>query len=208
MLFCIVFLDSAPILKNSSSWLTKIVCAFLCALFFVKYSFDMGAFVKCFFVGVFLSTCLCRLMVGPIMFFFYMQFRCFVSLAWPLYKVFPILIFFIFSLTLMCSFVYILNVDIWQHVLVMSRMRCRVNPHSIVAWMSRNSQLKACCNWTWNQNHWVFVYELSSSRFNSSCSHLTFGLNNEWVHQTFTFKGKMLSRRSKWFLSDSFIVGY
>ena len=123
-----------------------------------------------------------------------MQFRCFVSLAWPLYEVFPILIFFIFSLTLMCSFVYILNVDIWQHVLVMSRMRCRVNPHSIVAWMSRNSQLKACCNWTWNQNHWVFVYELSSSRFNSSCSHLTFGLNNEWVHQTSsTFKGKILT---------------
>ena len=31
----------------------------------------------------------------------------------------------------------------WLYVLVMSRTRFRVNPHSIVAWMSRNSLLKA-----------------------------------------------------------------
>ena len=31
----------------------------------------------------------------------------------------------------------------WRHVLVMSRTRFRVNPHYIVAWMSRNSLLKA-----------------------------------------------------------------
>ena len=181
-----------------------LVCAFFCQILFWYERFCEVLFCWRVFVYVFVSPYGRTNNV-----FFYMQFRCFVSLAWPLYKVFPILIFFIFSLTLMCIFLYILNVDIWQHVLVMSRMRCRVNPHSIVAWMSRNSQLKACCSWTWNQNHWVFVYELSSSRFNSSCSHLTFGLNNEWVHQTSsTFKGKMLSRRSKWFLSDSFIVGY
>ena len=32
---------------------------------------------------------------------------------------------------------------IWLYVLVMSRTRFRVNPHSIVSWMSRNSLLKA-----------------------------------------------------------------
>ena len=38
------------------------------------------------------------------------------------------------------------------------------------------------CNWTRTQNHffwpngWVFVYELSGSRFESSCSHLNFRL--------------------------------
>ena len=32
---------------------------------------------------------------------------------------------------------------IWLYVLVMSRTRFRVNPHSQVAWMSRNSLLKA-----------------------------------------------------------------
>ena len=31
----------------------------------------------------------------------------------------------------------------WLYVLVMSRTRFRVNPHSIVAWMSRNSLLEA-----------------------------------------------------------------
>ena len=31
----------------------------------------------------------------------------------------------------------------WLYVLVMLRTRLRVNPHSIVAWMSRNSLLEA-----------------------------------------------------------------
>ena len=31
----------------------------------------------------------------------------------------------------------------WLHVIIMSRTRFRVNPHSIVAWMSRNSLLEA-----------------------------------------------------------------
>ena len=31
----------------------------------------------------------------------------------------------------------------WLYVLVMSRTRLRVNPHSIVAWMSRNYLLEA-----------------------------------------------------------------
>ena len=30
----------------------------------------------------------------------------------------------------------------WLYVLIMSRTRFRVNPHSIVAWMSRNSLLE------------------------------------------------------------------
>ena len=75
--------------------------------------------------------------------FFVMQFWCFVSLAWLLYEVLSILIFFIFSLNLIRSFVDIPNLDIWQYVLVMSRKRFRVNPHSIVAWMSKNSLLEA-----------------------------------------------------------------
>ena len=44
------------------------------------------------------------------------------------------------------------------YVLVMSRTRFRVNPHSIVAWMS-----------IW-PNGWVFVYEITVSGFESSCS--------------------------------------
>ena len=32
---------------------------------------------------------------------------------------------------------------IWLYVLVMSRTRFRMNPHSIVAWTSRNPLLKA-----------------------------------------------------------------
>ena len=32
---------------------------------------------------------------------------------------------------------------IWLYVFIMSRTRFRVNPHSIVAWMSRNSLLEA-----------------------------------------------------------------
>ena len=87
----------------------------------------------------------------------------------------------------------------------MSRTCFRVNPHSIVACMSRNSLLwmLSDCNWTRTQNHlvrkrtlntqlcseylsiwciwrtvwpnaWVFVYELSGSESESSCSHLNF----------------------------------
>ena len=75
--------------------------------------------------------------------FFDVQFWWLVSMAWLLYQVLSILIFCIFSLNLMCSFVDIPNLDTWQYVLAMSRMRLRVNPHSIVAWMSRNSLLEA-----------------------------------------------------------------
>ena len=44
----------------------------------------------------------------------------------------------------------------WLYVLVMSRKRFRVNPRSIVAYS------------------WVFIYELSGSGFESSCSNLNF----------------------------------
>ena len=71
------------------------------------------------------------------------------------------------------------------YVLVMSRTRFRVNPHSIVAWMSRNSLLQASARnvkFKWLHldstpvwpNGWVFVYEVSGSGFESSCSHLNF----------------------------------
>ena len=49
-------------------------------------------------------------------------------------------------------------------------MRFRVNPHSIVAWISRNSSL----DWPIWRNDWVFVYELNSCGFESRCSHLNF----------------------------------
>ena len=68
-----------------------------CRVGFFKCSFGVGAFVKCFFVGVILSACLCRLAVGPIMLFLictfdvlylwrdsymkFCQFRFFLSLA-------------------------------------------------------------------------------------------------------------------------------
>ena len=83
---------------------------------------------------------------------------------------------------------HVLQVN-WLNVLFMSSMRFRVNPHSIVAWMSRNSLLEMqgtpclkvqgtpcsqhssiiCPVWL---NSWVFVYELSGCRFPSSCSSL------------------------------------
>ena len=51
----------------------------------------------------------------------------------------------------------------WLYVLVMSRMHFRVNPHSIVAWMSRNVLSRSRCkiwslsdlNWTQTQNHLI-----------------------------------------------------
>ena len=64
------------------------------------------------------------------------------------------------------------------YVLVMSRTCFRVNPHSIVAWMSRNSLLEARAKsevqfdgsvWP---NGGVFIYELGGSGFEFSCSHL------------------------------------
>ena len=134
-----------------------VVCAFF------KCSFDVGAFVKYFFVGVLLSACLCHLTVRPIMLFSDMQFWCFVFLAWLIFELLSILIFFTFSLNLICSFVDIPNFDIWQYVLVMSRTRFRVKPHSIVAWMSRNAQSRreiwslSDYNWTRTHSQLVFV---------------------------------------------------
>ena len=81
---------------------------------------------------------------------------------------------------------------IWLYVLVMSRTHFRVNPHSIFAWMSRNSLLKTGATSdmtrTYSQMHrtdkysrqssiissvspngWVFVYEPSGCGFEFSC---------------------------------------
>ena len=71
----------------------------------------------------------------------------------------------------------------WLYVLVMSRTRIRVNPHSIVAWTSRNSLLEAGAKsevymTASGLDGWVFVYELSGSGFKSSCSNLNF--SNIW----------------------------
>ena len=52
------------------------------------------------------------------------------------------------------------------YVLIMSRTRFRVNLHSIVAWMLRNSWLK-----TGAVSRWVFIYELSGCGLKSRCSH-------------------------------------
>ena len=57
---------------------------------------------------------------------------------------------------------------IWLYVFIMSCMRFRVNSHSIVAWMWRNSLLEAGaiwslsdCNWTQTQNHLVHKQTLN-----------------------------------------------
>ena len=58
---------------------------------------------------------------------------------------------------------------IWLYVLVMSRMHFRVNPHSIVAWMSKNSLLEtgmksevlSDCNGTRTHNHLLCKRKLS-----------------------------------------------
>ena len=67
------------------------------------------------------------------------------------------------------------------------RLKCKVLPDqnlTLVNSFSNSVSLNNDCNWTQNQNHlvhkqtlnhldgWVFVYELSSSGFDSSCSHL------------------------------------
>ena len=48
---------------------------------------------------------------------------------------------------------------LWLYVLIMWRTRFRVNPHSIVAWMSSNflleADVKSDCNWTRTHNHLV-----------------------------------------------------
>ena len=60
------------------------------------------------------------------------------------------------------------------YVLNMSNTRFRVNPHSIVEWMSRNFSLETGtpseARPVW-QNGWVFVYELSGLGFESRCSY-------------------------------------
>ena len=61
---------------------------------------------------------------------------------------------------------------IWLYVLIMSRTCFRVNPHSIVAWMSRNSKQARNLKFKWLQLD--FVYELRGCGFESSCSHLNF----------------------------------
>ena len=60
---------------------------------------------------------------------------------------------------------------IWLYVLVMTRTCFRVNPHSIVAWMSRlNGWRVELLNIRLNPE--VFLYELSASGFQSGSSHL------------------------------------
>ena len=91
-----------------------------------------------------------------------------------------------------------LSFGVWLYVPVMSRTCFRVNANSIVAWSMREIWSLSDCNWTRTHNHlvhkrklnhlakywpvwlnsWVFFYELSGCRFESSCSHLNFGV---WV---------------------------
>ena len=90
---------------------------------------------------------------------------------------------------------------IWRYVIIASPMRMRVNPHSVVAWMSRKCLLDAGANitvkrirdvirtcsqmhgtdmysehssniWSIWPNGWVFIYKLSGSGYESSSSHL------------------------------------
>ena len=90
---------------------------------------------------------------------------------------------------------------IWRYVIIASPMRMRVNPHSVVAWMSRKCLLDAGANitvkrirdvittcsqlhgtdmysehssniWSIWPNGWVFIYKLSGSGCESSSSHL------------------------------------
>ena len=65
----------------------------------------------------------------------------------------------------------------------MSRTRFRVNPHSIVAWMSRNFLLEAGAKseviWPAWLNGWVFVYELSGCGFESSCNNPKICIENK-----------------------------
>ena len=66
---------------------------------------------------------------------------------------------------------YLSRQFIWLYVLVMSHTCFRVNPHSLVAWVSRSS---SSIIWAVRLNGSVFVYKLSGCWFESSCSHLNF----------------------------------
>ena len=85
---------------------------------------------------------------------------------------------------------------IWLHVIIRPCIHFRVNPHSVVASMSRNSLLEAGVHdlirtysqmhvtdeysqlssiiWPVWLNDWAFLYELSGCGFQSSCSHSNF----------------------------------
>ena len=64
---------------------------------------------------------------------------------------------------------YLSKQCIWLYFLVMSHTCFRVNPHSLVAWVSRNSSSIIWAVWL---NGLVFVYKLSGCGFESSCSNL------------------------------------
>ena len=118
---------------------------------------------------------------------------------------------------------------IWLYVLVMCRTLSWVNPHSIVAWMSRNSFLKACVKaevsvaafwleprtiWFVNEhstiwpnwsNDWAVFGVLICTGLSTVCScHLTYAIQSEsTLYSCLNIKSFFSwSERVMWCLSD------
>ena len=76
---------------------------------------------------------------------------------------------------------------VWLYVLIMPRMRRRVNPHSIVAWMSRNSFARSRCEiWSfsdcnWTRTHSHFVHKRTLNYLVSLANWLTVRLWTKWL---------------------------
>ena len=84
----------------------------------------------------------------------------------------------------------------WKPLIIMSRTRFRLNLHSIVAWMSRNSLLV----WPVWLNGLVFVYDLSGCGFESLCCHFNmtlkgFGSNFCFIMNNVKVVGKELLKQ-------------
>ena len=119
--------------------------------------------------------------------------------------------------------------SIWLYVLVMSRTHFKVNPHSIVAWMSRKSLLKAGAKsqvyvtptglesrttqfvnensiiWPNWPNDWAVSWVLICKVHLTVCScHLTYAFQSEYTLYCCVNVKELLapSRREIWSLSD------
>ena len=128
-----------------------VVCAFF------KCSFDVGAFVKCSFVGLILSACFCPLTVGPIMLFLICNFD--VLCLWrDLYEVLSILIFCIFSLNLIRRYtkpwhLAVCSCHVTDAFKCKSTLYCCLNVKELLAQSRCKIWSLSDCNWTWTQNH-------------------------------------------------------
>ena len=89
---------------------------------------------------------------------------------------------------------------IWLHVLIMSRMRFRVYPHSIVTWISRNSLLEAGAKF----DFWNLISDFASA---SSKEFLDIQITIECGFTLKRVRGMIRTYSYKWFFPTYNIKG-